>query len=116
MAIHFMKLQPEPFAKNKSEKKIYELRLFDEKRQKINVGDFIEFTEQREGGDFCITCVRDILKFDSFDELYANIPLEQLGYSADELDSASPADMEVYYTKEQQKQYGVVAIKLYLLA
>lgn len=37
------------------------------------------------------------------------------GYSADELKIASPEDTEKYYTKEQQKRYGVVAIKVELL-
>ena len=41
--LHNMKLQPEPFEKIKCGQKTYELRLLDTKRQKVSVGDTIEF-------------------------------------------------------------------------
>ena len=41
--IHTMKLDAEPFEKIKNGSKTVELRLFDEKRQKIKPGDIIEF-------------------------------------------------------------------------
>ncbi|MBQ0010138.1 MAG: ASCH domain-containing protein, partial [Ruminococcus sp.] len=44
-----MKLQPEPFAMIRSGKKTIELRLYDEKRQQIEVGDTIEFTDIASG-------------------------------------------------------------------
>ena len=40
---HRMKLKPEPFQKMREGKKTIELRLYDEKRQKVQVGDQIEF-------------------------------------------------------------------------
>ena len=41
---HCMRLNPDPFRAIKSGQKIYELRLFDEKRRLIAPGDVIEFT------------------------------------------------------------------------
>ena len=41
--LHCMKLNRDPFEKIKSGSKTIEMRLFDEKRQRISVGDFIEF-------------------------------------------------------------------------
>ena len=41
---HQTKLFSEPFYRIKEKKKIIEVRLFDEKRQKISIGDEIEFS------------------------------------------------------------------------
>jgi ASC-1-like (ASCH) protein len=42
--LHQMKLQPNPFEQIKNGSKTLELRLNDEKRQLIKVGDEIEFS------------------------------------------------------------------------
>jgi len=34
------------------------------------------------------------------------------GYTEKDIDSANPEDMNVYYSQEQQKKYGVVGIEL----
>ena len=46
---HSMKLKPLPFAAIQSGKKVLELRLNDEKRQKIKIGDTIVFTQTETG-------------------------------------------------------------------
>ena len=43
---HYMKLKNDPFIKIKNKTKTIEMRLNDEKRKKINVGDIIEFTRK----------------------------------------------------------------------
>ena len=40
--LHIMKLKRTPFDKIRNGSKTIELRLNDEKRQKVNIGDFIE--------------------------------------------------------------------------
>ena len=45
--LHKMKLKKEPFEMIKSGKKIYELRLYDEKRKKLKIGDTVEFEKYR---------------------------------------------------------------------
>ncbi len=109
-----MKLKGEPFCKIKNGTKKYELRLYDEKRKRICVDDLIEFTNQ-DNNEKIIVQVTEINVFDSFIDLYATLPLEQCGYAKNELSTASASDMEKYYTKEEQKLYGVVAIKIELL-
>ena len=42
--LHKMKLNSKPFESIKSGSKTIELRLNDEKRQQVSVGDFIEFS------------------------------------------------------------------------
>jgi len=109
--IHNMKLHASPFEKIQSGQKTIELRLFDEKRQKIKVGDVIEFTNTFSGEKIRAT-VKKLHRFESFAQLYKALPLLQCGYSVDDVDDAKPSDMEQYYSAEEQKKYGVVGIEL----
>jgi len=108
---HRMNLNPGPFAMIKSGKKTIELRLFDEKRQKINPGDKIVFTNNATGETLTKTVLK-LHRFDSFEDLYKALPLLQCGYTAEDIDTAHPSDMERYYSAEEQKKYGVVGIEL----
>ena len=109
---HTMQLRPEPFGKIKSGKKTIELRLYDEKRQKIQVGDTICFVNTENGADTITVLVENLFVFASFEELYRNLPLTKCGYKETEVSTASPQDMEQYYAKEEQAQYGVVGIEI----
>lgn len=113
-ALHQMKLHAAPFAMIKSGEKTIELRLFDEKRQQIREGDLIVFTYTATGEKLTAK-VQKLHRFASFEELYQTLPLLQCGYTAEDIHSASPADMEAYYSKEEQQKYGVVGIELSLL-
>lgn len=113
--IHNMKLQPEPFEMIKSGQKTYELRLWDAKRQKISVGDTIEFLSLRNKRDKIRARVVGLHTFKSFSELYATLPLLKCGYTAQNVVDANPSDMERYYPKIEQAQWGVVAIELELI-
>ena len=108
---HTMKLHPSPFEKIKSGEKTIELRLYDEKRRQIRVGDDIIFTNTATGE----TLKRTVYKlhcFDSFESLYQSLPLLQCGYTPENIHRASPADMRQYYSMEDQRKYGVVGIEL----
>ncbi len=109
--IHEMKLNSEPFGMIKSGEKTIELRLFDEKRQKIKEGDGVVFTNTVSGEKLSAT-VKALHRFESFDELYKVLPLTKCGYTEETLGQAHPADMEQYYSAEEQKQYGVVGLEL----
>ena len=110
---HEMKLNSEPFEKIKSGEKTIELRLYDEKRQKIQEGDTIVFTNNATG-ETLTKRVAKLYRFDSFEELYKTLPLLQCGYTAEDVDKAHPSDMEQYYSAEEQRKYGVVGIELQL--
>ena len=111
---HKMNLNPEPFEMIRAGQKTIELRLHDEKRQKIKVGDTIEFT-QTETGEKLVAEVIALHRFDSFAELYRHLPLLKCGYTQADVADAEPEDMDVYYTPEQQKKYGVTGIELTVL-
>ena len=108
-----MKLQSAPFEKIASGKKKVEMRLFDEKRKKLNVGDKIIFSEQGKEENKLRVKITNLNKFSSFDELY-NFYKDKtlLGYEIGQ--TAKPEDMEKYYTKQEQKD-GVLAIEFELI-
>ncbi len=105
--IHYMNLAPRPFERIKSGRKTVEMRLNDERRRTIKVGDEIAFTHN-ESGEILIVEVTALYPFGSFNELYSAFNLEVLGYAKDEI--SSPSDMNEYYTQEQQEKYGVLGI------
>lgn len=107
--MHYMKLHNDPFNLIKSGTKTIELRLNDLKRQKIKVDDLIEFTN-RITDEKMVVRVVDLIKFNSFSDLYKNFSKVSMGYGEDE--DANPSDMELYYSLEEQEKYGVLAIKI----
>ncbi|MBO7196144.1 MAG: ASCH domain-containing protein [Clostridia bacterium] len=112
---HEMNLHDAPFDMIASGNKVYELRLWDEKRRMIKPGDEIVFTRSRGGSDLLRCRVVALHLFASFAELYANLPLLKCGYTDVDIDSADPCDMDIYYSKEKQASYGVVAIEIELI-
>ena len=109
---HEMRLHDEPFKLIQSGTKTIELRLYDEKRQQIQVGDIIEFTS-RATGEVQKTKVIAMHIYSCFADLYRDYDKVSLGYGKDE--EAKPEDMELYYSKEEQEKYGVVGIEIELL-
>ena len=106
---HLMKLQPGPFAMIKSGQKTIELRLYDEKRQRIAIGDEIIFSHNDTGET--LRCeVTALHTFASFAALYAALPLLACGYTENTVKEASPEDMARYYSREDEARYGVLGI------
>ena len=112
--IHHMNLHPAPFEMIKSGKKTIELRLYDEKRQRIRPGDVITFTNTTTGEKLSAR-VSKLHRFASFEELYQALPLLRCGYTPEDVDAAHPSDMEQYYSAQQQQNYGVVGIEITLI-
>ncbi len=106
---HNMKLNDAPFEMIKNGTKTIELRLYDDKRRKIKIGDTICF---KGNAGTITTVVKALHIFRNFEELYAALPLDKCGYTADEIATASPEDMLEYYSKEQIEKYGVVGIEI----
>jgi len=109
--IHVMKLKEQYFECIKNGKKEYEIRLNDEKRRKIKIGDFIEFQKEPYLDDKIIVMVEDLIYYKNFNELLNNINIKFLAPSFVSKEMLS-LDLERFYSKEKQNKYGVVAIKL----
>ena len=112
--IHEMTLHKSPFLAIQSGQKTIEMRLYDERRQGIQGGDFILFKMRDDESQTLLCEVKALHLFPTFGDLYAHFPLSALGYTKEEETTASPEDMGQYYTKEQQDAYGVVGIEIAL--
>lgn len=112
---HLMSLKPDPFEKIRLGEKVYELRLYDEKRKAVSVSDTIVFSRTDAPCEKIEVTVKALHLFDSFKTLYEKLPLEKCGYGKEEVQNASYKDMEAYYSPEEQKNYGVVAIEIELI-
>lgn len=108
---HTMQLRPAPFQMIKSGEKTIELRLYDEKRKQIKIGDTIRFVNAESSEELTVR-VEALYVFASFEELYKHLPLTECGYTPSNLKQAKPEDMLEYYPLERQKQYGVVGIQV----
>ena len=104
-----IKLNNEPFNLIKNGTKTVELRLNDEKRKLLNIGDEIEFTNRDTNEKLSVDII-NLYKYPSFKELYKHFNKIELGYAADE--PAESKDMEAYYSKEEQDKYGVLGIEI----
>lgn len=109
--IHEMKLQEQYFNYIKYGTKEYEIRLNDEKRKKIKKGDFIEFKKQPLLEEKNIVIVEDIIHYRNFSEILNDIKIEYLADISIKKEELIK-DLELFYSKEEQEKYGVIAIKL----
>ena len=107
-----MHLDDVPFCKIADGAKTIELRLYDERRRAIKVGDNLLFVGKRGTLSARVTALH---VFDSFQTLYRTLDLLKCGYSPGELSSAHPDDMLQYYSAEQQRKWGVVGVQFELL-
>ena len=106
---HKMNLYPDAFELIADGRKKVEMRLNDEKRQRLNIGDLIVFSNA-ESKEELIVEVIDLRCFKSFDELYASYDKTIIGYQKSDI--ANPDDMYKYYSKEQIDKYGALAIEI----
>lgn len=97
------------FEKIKNGTKTIEVRLNDEKRRELKVGDTITF-DNRKTGEKLDVRVKNLYIYKNFEELYKHHDKMSMGY--EENDVASPSDMRMYYTFEDTIKYGVVAIEI----
>ena len=111
---HQMNLNAAPFEMIEQGIKTIELRLWDERRSLLRVGDEIVFVHTENPERILRTRVLALHRFSSFEELYRNLPLTKCGYTEEDVATADPSDMDVYYSKEKQAQYGVVGIEIQL--
>lgn len=103
-----MKLQESPFERIKNGTKTVEFRLYDEKRSKIKIGDQIEFSKLPDLQETILVDVLDLYREDTFENLFKKIFTDE-----DEIKKKT-ASMYQYYSPDDEKQYGIVGIKISL--
>ncbi|WP_163529485.1 ASCH domain-containing protein [Halobacillus ihumii] len=109
--IHRMGLYSEYFKLIREGTKTVEVRLFDEKRRKVNMGDVIEFMKIPEKNETIRVNVVGLNKYETFKQLYEDIPFEDFGNKGSTLESMVNGTYEIY-TRAQEKQWGALAIRI----
>lgn len=112
--VHEMRLADAPFDMIKSGKKTVEVRLSDEKRGQICVGDIIIFCRKSEISDACAVNVVGLRRYKNFFELFSAESLAAAG--CENMTAAQAAQsMHQYYTAEQESGFGALAIQIELI-
>ena len=109
--IHQMKLQPNQYLFMKDGTKRIEIRLNDEKRKRIKIGDTIKFFKEPDLEESFETKVVELNHYKNFEKLFEN-------YDIDILADKSITKEELLKEEElssqilEQKEYGVLGIKI----
>ena len=111
MKTHEMHLKEPYFSYIKDGTKRIELRLFDEKRRRIDLGDLIEFSGSNDKS--VQARVVGLLRYDSFVDLCKDFDIAILADKAATKDDLI-ATLDEFYSPEQQAQFGVVGIRFEL--
>ena len=106
-----MNLRPKYFDFIKDGTKRIELRLYDEKRRSIQLGDIIEFAKSDD--EKFKAKVVGLLRYDSFAELFEDFDISILADSS----MTKQELLEVlgeFYSEEKQAEFGVIGIRIKL--
>ena len=106
---HEMGLQSKYYDYTRNGTKRIELRFFDEKRQRINNGDTIEFANP--DGEKLLVRVVGLLRYGSFEELFRDFDISMLADAS--MTKRELLDMlNEFYSVEKQNEMGVVGIRV----
>ena len=112
MTTHQLKLATEPFNAIISGDKTIESRLYDEKRQKIQIGDQIIFTNRDNPSQTATVKVIGLLRYATFHDLFShNNPRKFGGESVEWLEN----QINEFYSLHDQKQNGIIGIEFELM-
>ncbi|PFN21970.1 ASCH domain-containing protein [Bacillus cereus] len=103
-----MGLYNRPFQSIQSGKKVYEVRLYDKKRQLIKEGDEIVFTNLTTAETIAVK-VTEIKRYERFKAMYEQMDEKLLDCENDSLEEMLESTYKIY-TKEQEEKWGTVAI------
>lgn len=101
-----MRLHPEPFRAVASGRKTIEARLFDQKRQQIQVGDRLTLISRANPTETVEAQVVALLRADSFEALLGLASPADFGSEGEHLVD----QVGEFYSLEQQHEYGVIGI------
>ena len=102
-------LHPDIFELVKNGKKDVEVRLNDEKRQKLKVGDKLIFLKRPDEVEKIEATVVDLKYYNNFEEVVDSYAMERI-HRPELTREEYINDMQRYYSKEEQAELGVVCI------
>ena len=112
MLIHRMELQTQFFNYIKTGTKRIECRLYDEKRQKIQLGDVIEFHNPKD--EIVAVKVLGLLRYKTFKEMFEDYDISLLADKSITKEQLIKA-LEKYYDADKQAKFGVIGFRFEIL-
>ena len=106
-----MTLNEEPFYAIAEGRKTVELRLYDEKRQRLAVGDKLQLSMRGDCTKYIIAYVKALHRADSFKSLFEGELFPLTGFDGFTVEEAV-CEMRKYYASTEESLYGVVGIEL----
>lgn len=111
--MHVMSVKEKYYNMLKSGKKVIELRLLDDKRKSINIGDTIKFYNVSDENDNFQAIVTNLHKAPNFDKLCNIIEPIKAGFAHKE-DLLKV--LEEFYPVQKQNKIGVIGIEVAKIA
>lgn len=106
MTVH---LHPDVFEIVKQGQKDIEVRVNDEKRRKLKVGDTLIFLKRPLEEESIVRTVKELQYYHSFEELVNHYEMRRI-YLEGHTRELYLQEMARFYTEEEVREYGVVAI------
>jgi len=107
-----MRLGEEVFEKIKAGKKNIELRLLDEKRKVLKVGDMIEFAKRPTLHEKLQVKILELKTYKTFAEVYDNYDLKDLGYEEGLSKEEFIEKMYNHYNEDEIDDYEILVISI----
>lgn len=107
-------LKKEYYDKIKNGDKVIELRLNDQKRQLMRIGDIIRFGLEPDREEFVEAKIIGLIKYRDFSSLLNDIPLNLLGFEDKSKEEVLAIYNEIYSSRDE-KRFGVVGIRIELI-
>ena len=109
-----MKLQPKYYNFILNGTKRIEIRLNDEKRQQIKIGDTIKFLKEPELEENFNARVTGLLRYNSFEDMFKDFDISILSDKSMTKEELIVV-LEQFYSREKQEQFGVLGIRIELI-
>ncbi len=106
---HYMSLNVPSFERIRDGSKVIELRLYDEKRQLIQIGDEIAFKPAEGVAEAIETKVTALLRYPTFASMIDDLPLEWFGNPDKQ---ALKQGVYQHYNPEDERRNGVLGIRI----
>lgn len=112
MTTHSLQLATIPFEAIANGTKTIESRLYDEKRQLIQLGDELIFTNREDASQIIKARVIGLLRYETFHDMFTHNLPEKFGMDSVEL---LEVQIKEFYSPEAQEKYGVIGIEFILV-
>ena len=111
--MHEMKIQPSYYDAILNGKKRIEIRLNDEKRKQVKIGDVITFRRADNLEESFDVIVIDLLYYSTFKDIIDDLEIQLIANAEADKEDLKGL-LSRFYTKEEEQLYGVVGIKFEL--